>query len=87
MTYIGALIATLVVVAVLLVVLYAPVYLYRERPRPAPPAPAREGYGQPPGNVRAITHDELGYRGWADAPPAYQGRTASSTSHVIERSA
>jgi len=47
----------------------------------------RERYGPPPGMRRAVSHDELGYRGWVEADRVYEGNTASAVSHMIERSA
>ncbi len=50
--------------------------------------PARkEHYGEPPGDLRAVHHDELGFRGWADMPGEYEGTSASALSAFIERSA
>ena len=45
---------------------------------------SREGYGPPPGSRRAVHHDELGPRGWADAPAAFEGNTVSSMKHYVE---
>lgn len=47
----------------------------------------KEGYGEPPGNLRAVHRDELGYRGWADAPGSYEGSSASAVSAFAMRSA
>lgn len=52
-----------------------------------PGMPRKEHYGEPPGNLRAIHHDELGFRGWADMPGEYEGSSASALSAFIERSA
>lgn len=66
--------------------LWGSLLVFRERPGQFA-AGRREKYGAPPGMVRAIHHDELGYRGWADAPGDYQANTASAISHMIMRSA
>ena len=58
----------------------------RQRP-PIDLRAAREGYGGPPGWFRAMSHLELGDRGWPDAPREYEANTASAISHMIERSA
>lgn len=47
----------------------------------------KEKYGPPPGMARAISHKELGYRGWPEANNSYQGSSASSVAHMVERSA
>lgn len=47
----------------------------------------REHYGGPPGMMRAVHHDELGFRGWADMPGDYEGSSASSVSGYAHRSA
>jgi hypothetical protein len=47
----------------------------------------RENYGPPSGRHRALTLEELGDRGWPMTPMEYWGTTASSVSHVVERSA
>jgi hypothetical protein len=47
----------------------------------------REHYGPPPGAYRALSHEELGNRGWPEYPFEYTANTASSISHMIERSA
>jgi hypothetical protein len=49
---------------------------------------ARERYGPPPGMQRAVDHNELpGDRGWPGLDKVYEASTASSISHMIERSA
>jgi hypothetical protein len=63
-------------------------YWGREQPTEAKEgAGIREHYGPPPGVYRAITPEELGPRGWTDMPYEYEANTASSISHMIERSA
>lgn len=69
-------------------------YLRREKPTKAVSAGAgtgnvslRENYGPPPGARRALHHEELGDRGWPSYPYEYTANTASSISHMIERSA
>jgi hypothetical protein len=47
----------------------------------------KEGYGPPPGVYRALSHEELPNRGWPEFPYEYTANTASSISHMIERSA
>jgi len=47
----------------------------------------REKYGPPPGAYRALSHEELGDRGWPSYPFEYNANTASAISHMIERSA
>lgn len=47
----------------------------------------KEHYGEPPGMIRAVHHDELGFRGWADMPGDYEGSSASSVSAYMQRSA
>jgi hypothetical protein len=47
----------------------------------------KERYGEPPGFRRAVHHDELGFRGWADMPGDYEGSSASAVSAYMMRSA
>lgn len=47
----------------------------------------KERYGEPPGMIRAVHHDELGFRGWADMPGDYEGSSASAVSAYMQRSA
>lgn len=47
----------------------------------------KENYGDPPGMIRAVHQDELGFRGWADMPGDYEGSSASAVSAYAERSA
>lgn len=47
----------------------------------------KERYGEPPGMLRAVHQDELGFRGWADMPGDYEGSSASAISAYIQRSA
>lgn len=56
-------------------------------PSVSPSAGPRERYGPPPGMVRALSHYELGDRGWPSYPWEYDANTASAISHMIERSA
>jgi hypothetical protein len=86
-TYVGVLITIVIVIVILALATWGPIWFYREKPDTKGAAGTREHYGEPPGNVRAVNHSELGYRGWADAPPEYQGRTVSAISHMVERSA
>lgn len=53
----------------------------------APPEKRKDHYGNPPGMIRSLHQDELGYRGWADNPGDFEGSSASSVSGYIERSA
>lgn len=52
-----------------------------------PDVGVKERYGEPPGMLRAVHRDELGFRGWADMPGDYEGSSASAVSAYIERSA
>ena len=79
-TYARAIQIFVVVVAVAALVLWGLPALTREKP-------AKEGYGEPPGMIRAIHRDELGFRGWADMPGSYEGSSASSISAYMLRSA
>lgn len=47
----------------------------------------KELYGDPPGMLRAVHQDELGFRGWADMPGDYEGSSASAVSAYMQRSA
>ena len=47
----------------------------------------KERYGEPPGMLRAVHQDELGFRGWADMPGDYEGSSASAISAYMMRSA
>jgi hypothetical protein len=47
----------------------------------------KERYGEPPGMIRAVHQDELGFRGWADMPGDYEGSSASAISAYMQRSA
>lgn len=49
--------------------------------------PRKEHYGEPPGMIRGIHQDELGFRGWSDMPGDYEGSSASAVSAYIQRSA
>jgi hypothetical protein len=48
---------------------------------------AREHYGPPPGAYRALSEFELPDRGYPEFPREYEANSASSISHMIERSA
>lgn len=50
-------------------------------------AARKEKYGEPPGMIRAVHQDELGFRGWADMPGDFEGSSASAVSAYIQRSA
>ena len=80
MTYTSAAVLSILMIVVLFFLLFGPRYISRERPK-------KEGYGPPPGMNRAISHYELGCRGWPQYPPEYHANTASAISHMIERSA
>ncbi len=60
------------------------VLLYRRRARRPK---AAEHYGPPPGRARALSHTELGDRGWAEGPREYEANSASSISALMLRSA
>jgi hypothetical protein len=47
----------------------------------------KEKYGEPPGMLRAVHQDELGFRGWADMPGDFEGSSASAVSAYVQRSA
>lgn len=49
--------------------------------------PRKERYGEPPGMLRAVHQDELGFRGWADMPGDFEGSSASAISAYMQRSA
>jgi hypothetical protein len=49
--------------------------------------PLKENYGEPPGLIRAVHRDELGFRGWSDMPGDYECNSASSVSAYVQRSA
>ncbi len=57
------------------------------QPSAAPREGFKERYGEPPGNLRSIHQDELGFRGWADMPGDFEGSSASAVSAYIMRSA
>jgi hypothetical protein len=83
MSYVAAIIVTLLLIVLLAGLAFAPVWLQRERPQ----GPVRENYGPPPGAHRALGHEELDDRGWPEFPLEYNATTASAISHMIERSA
>ncbi len=83
--YLAAIIAY-VVILVLFVGAYEAYHYYgREKSKKSPGV--KEGYGPPPGAYRAMSPAELGDRGWVSWPYEYTANTASSISHMIERSA
>lgn len=84
MTYLAVLIIMVILIAVIVGALFGPVWLKREKPQQGA---GRERYGPPPGMNRALSHEELGDRGWPGFPFEYTANTASSISHMIERSA
>ena len=51
------------------------------------PGSTKEHYGEPPGMIRAVHRDELGFRGWSDMPGDYEGSSASALSAYVDRSA
>ena len=84
----------IVIILIMALVIYGPAYFKREQSH----RDSKETYGEPPGMVRAAHWDELGYRGWAGVGDrgtgfgdrralVYEANTASSISHMIERSA
>lgn len=94
--------AMLIILALIAVVVWGLPWLTRERPdhgnksgfvlaiRNEPTdsrAPKKERYGEPPGGIRAVHHNELGYRGWSDNPGDYEGSSASALSAYVDRSA
>lgn len=84
MTYLQATLVTLAAIVAAAAALWAYPLLRREKPGAAT---NKENYGEPPGTLRAVHRDELGYRGWADAPGGYEGSTASALSAYVMRSA
>lgn len=83
-TYRSAAIASIILIVVIVAVLFAPLWLGRETPQKQG---VQEKYGPPPGTYRAMSPDELGIQGWMEFPFAYTANTASSISHMVERSA
>jgi hypothetical protein len=81
--------AAIVVYVVILAALVGgyEVYRYYGREKPTKAPGVKEGYGPPPGAYRAMSPAELGDRGWVSWPYEYTANTASSISHMIERSA
>ena len=81
-------IVLVILIAVFLAETVVVPYWQREKPSAANTSTGiREHYGPPPGVYRAITPEELGPRGWTGMPYEYEANTASSISHMIERSA
>ena len=92
MTYTAAIIVFIILIALVVGLLFGIPYLQREKTTKSggegsSAAPLRENYGPPPGAYRALSHKELGNRGWPSYPFEYNANTASSISHMIERSA
>jgi hypothetical protein len=87
MTYLQATLVALAAVVAAAAGLWAYPLLRRERPGAAAGGGNKENYGEPPGTLRAVHRDELGYRGWADAPGDFEGSTASALSAYVMRSA
>jgi hypothetical protein len=83
-SYQTAAVASIIVIVLIVAVLFGPLWLGREKPQTQS---TRERYGPPPGTYRAMSPDELGIQGWMEFPFAYTANTASSISHMIERSA
>lgn len=90
MGYLGTIIAFIILVVIVLVALFVPQRLGREK---VSYAARREHYGEPPGAVRAVSHNDLPLdRGWArergdKLRREYEANTASAISHGIEWSA
>ncbi len=47
----------------------------------------KEGYGPPPGALRALNPEELDCRGWAAYGREYHGSSGGALTHMVERSA
>jgi len=86
-SYLGAIILYIIIIAAIVGVGVAAVMASRETPLKLSPPGVREHYGPPPGVYRALNPSELGDRGWPSWPLEYNANTASSISHMIERSA
>lgn len=84
--YSTALAIFLAVVAVIAVAFWVIPALRREKPAAAAVG-HREQYGEPPGLLRAVHHDELGFRGWADMPGEFEGNSVSALLAHVERNA
>lgn len=89
MTYVAAIIVFIILIALIVGLMFGPLWLGREKPGAARGGGfhAKENYGPPPGAYRALSHEELDSRGWPEFPYEYTANTASSISHMIERSA
>ena len=66
---------------------YAPGGQYVAQPARESFGGRKESYGEPPGALRAVHQDELGFRGWADMPGDFEGSSASAVSAYVQRSA
>lgn len=86
MQYLAMLVVVLLTIAVLL---WAESMLGPGKLPAGPPLITlhKEHYGEPPGLIRAVHRDELGFRGWADMPGDYEGNSASAVSAYVQRSA
>lgn len=90
MTYLAAIIVFIILIALIVGLMFGPLWLKREKPGKSGGFMAgalREHYGPPPGAYRALSHKELDSRGWPEYPYEYTANTASSISHMVERSA
>lgn len=47
----------------------------------------REKYGAPPGDLRGPAVSDLGFAGWVDMPPEYEGSSVSAVLAGVDRSA
>lgn len=92
MGYLGTIITFIILVIIVLAVLLVPQRLGREKASYTARR-RREHYGEPPGAVRAVSHNDLPLdRGWARERGdrlrrEYEANTASAISHGIEWSA
>ena len=87
MTYAAIIVVFIILIALIVGITFGVRYMGREKPASKEGASVREHYGPPPGVYRALGLYELGDRGWTDYPYEYEANTASSISHMIERSA
>ena len=89
MNVLNAALIVLAIVAVLAIAFWGVPLFTREKPTSGfvRRAPHREHYGEPPGMIRAVHRNELGFRGWADMPGDYEGSSAGALSAYVERSA
>lgn len=90
MTPIAIIICFTLLIAFTAAAVWGPLLIRREglMRRVADAAPRREKYGPPPGMHRALGHYDLpDDRGWPGFDKVYEASSASSISHMIERSA